>query len=388
MSGNTPASISDLRSAARGRVPRLFFDYCDGGAGEEAALHRNMSRLSDIRMLPRGPRDVSSRQSGVRLFGKDYAQPFGISPIGLANLFWPGTDIALARAARQAGIPHVLSTAASTMLEEVAPETGGMGWFQLYVSKDDAITDDLLRRAEAAGYEVLVVTVDITQPGKRRKDIRNGFTLPMPMGPRFMAQLAARPSWCLAAFGKPVPKIVNLERYAPSDGAQTLAAFMAAQISAAVDLDQIARIRARWKGAMVVKGILHPDDAVALADAGVDGVIVSNHGGRQLDSAPATIDALPAIAAAAGDRLTIMLDGGIRCGEDMAKALAAGARFVFSARAFLYSVAATGGDASVGVSMLADEFDRVLAHLGCTRPEQLSPDLIWPGDLSMTHGKA
>lgn len=378
MSTVVPISIDDFRDRARRRVPRLFFDYCDGGAGTETALANNTARLQAIRMMPRGPRNIEKRSSAVTLFGRSYSMPLGIAPIGLANLFWPGCDVALARAANAAGIPHVLSTAASSLIEDVAPAAGENGWFQLYTSKDDAITEDLMSRAERAGYKVLVVTVDVASPGKRRRDLRNGFRLPMPMGPKFVAQIARCPAWALGAFGKPIPRIVNLERYAPKGGAQSLAAFMAAQISPMVDLDQIARMRDRWKGPMIVKGILNPLDAAALADIGVDGVIVSNHGGRQLDSAPATIDALPAVIEAVGDRITVMVDGGVRTGEDVAKALALGARFVFAARPFLYGVGATGS-AAPAVEVLKDEFDRALAHLGCTDPSQLDRSFIWDG---------
>ena len=378
-------SIDDFQKRARRRVPRLFFDYCDGGASTEAALERNVARLREIRMLPRGPRNIAGRAIKARLFGRDYAMPLGIAPIGLANLFWPGTDIALARAAKEADIPHVLSTAASTMLEDVAPAAGGNGFFQLYTSRDDAITEDLLKRAEEAGYEVLIVTIDVAMPGKRRRDLRNGFRLPMPMGPKFALQVARCPSWAFASLGQPVPRIVNLERYAPASGAQSLAAFMAAQISPMVDLDQIVRIRDRWKGKMAVKGILNPLDAVELAERGVDGVVVSNHGGRQLDSAPATIDALPPIVEAVGDRMTVMMDGGIRTGEDVAKALALGADFVFAARPFIYGMGATGS-ATPAIDILKDEFDRALAHLGCVSPADLGHSHLWPADLPVRRG--
>lgn len=376
MSPLLPISIDDFHDRARRRVPRLFFDYCDGGAGTESALRGNVERFSAIKMMPRATRNIAHRSSQVSLFGRDFAMPLGIAPIGLANLFWPGTDIALAKAALKADIPHVLSTAASTMIEDVAPVVGDNGWFQLYTSKDDAITEDLLSRAEKAGYHVLVVTVDVALPGKRRRDLRNGFRLPMPMGPKFAAQLACCPAWTLASLGKSIPRIVNLERYAGASSAQSLAAFMAAQISPMVDLDQISRFRERWKGPLVVKGILSPSDAAALAGRGVDGVIVSNHGGRQLDSAPATIDALPAVVAAAGERMAVMVDGGVRTGEDVAKAVALGARFVFAGRPFLYGMAATGsGDPAVEV--LKDEFDRVLGHLGCPNVADLNASFIW-----------
>lgn len=364
-------SIDHFQARARRRVPRLFFDFVDGGAGRESALARNITRLNDIQMIPRAPRDIADRSSAVTLFGQDYALPVGIAPIGLANILWPGMDLALAKAARKANIAYVQSTASSSLIEDIAPAAGNMGWFQLYTSKDDSITEDLLTRAETAGYRTLVVTVDVALPGKRRRDLVNGFALPMKMGPKFASQLITRPVWLRAALGQPVPRIVNLQRYAPATGAQSLAAFMAAQISPSVDMDQISRLRDRWKGPMVVKGILHPQDAEMLADRGVDGVIVSNHGGRQLDCAIASIDALPAVVRAVGTRMEVMMDGGIRTGEDIARALALGARFVFAGRAFLYGMAATGR-ADAAINVLADEFDRALGQLGCRRVSDLS----------------
>lgn len=368
-------SLDNLRERARRRVPRIFFDYADGGALRETALRRNRQALDAVRLWPRAPRDVSACDTSVEVFGETLPMPLAIAPIGLADLVWPGMDMKLASGAAAGGIPHILSTAASTTIEDVAAQAGAHRWFQLYTSTDPAITDDLLSRAAAAGYRVLVVTVDVAAPGRRYRDLANGFRLPMAMGPAFWAQLARCPAWALAALGRPVPRIVNLERYAPESGAQSLAAFMAAQISASVDLDAIRRMRARWSGPLVVKGVMHPDDAVALADIGVDGVIVSNHGGRQLDAAPAAIEVLPHIAAAAGARLTIIADGGVRSGEDIARMLACGARMVLAGRPFLWSVAATGGAGAV-LEMLRDEFRRALGQIGCPRASDLGSDHV------------
>lgn len=366
-------TIAHLRSAARRRLPRLAFDFMDGGAGSERALARNCEAFAKIRMLPRALVGCETRRRAVTIFGEAYAQPFGVAPIGLANLIWPGADEALAAAAAKAQTPYVLSTAGTTSIETIA-KIAPRAWFQLYVGRDQAIVDDLIARADVAGAPVLVVTVDVPAPGKRVRDLVNKFSLPLRLGPREAFDIASHPRWAMATWRAGAPRFANLERYGGEGAsAQSLASLMAAQSSARLDWRLLGEIRARWPRRLVVKGLLHPDDAVRARAIGCDGVIVSNHGGRQLDSAPAPIEMLPAFRAALGADFTIGLDGGARCGEDIAKALALGADFVLLGRAFLYAVGALGPERgpSETIEIVADELDRAQAQLGCPAYEDL-----------------
>lgn len=370
-------SIQSLRDRAKKRVPRIFFDYADGGALHETAVERNRLALDAVRLWPRGPRDVSVCDSSVEIFGERLSMPLGVAPIGLANLIWPGTDISLARSAADCGIPYVLSTSSSTLIEDIGKEAGPLRWFQLYVSKDSSINKDLLRRASEAGFSVLVVSTDVPAPGRRYRDLANGFKLPMAMGPSFLAQILRCPAWARAMLKSRAPSIVNLKKYTSLEGSQSLAAFMAAQISSAVDLSVISELRSLWSGPLVVKGIMHPEDAISLADCGVDGVVVSNHGGRQLASAPAAIEVLASVAEAVGHRMTVIADGGVRTGEDIARMLASGAKMVLAGRPFLWSVAATG-EGHAAIDILENEFRTSLRLLGCPAARDLGPEWIVP----------
>lgn len=369
------ATIDDLREMARRRVPRIAFDFLDGGAGSEASLRRNRAALDAITLTPRVLRDVAARGTTTSLFGRTYAAPIGVAPVGLANLIWPGADRLLASAARDANLPYILSTAGTTSIEDIAAAAPDHAWFQLYVAEDERITTDLMRRAGAAGIEVLVVTLDAAVPGKRCRDLRNGFTLPLrPTLPNIL-DLARRPAWLAAMARQGAPGFATLAPYAPpGGGARSHAAFMAQQVTARLDGAMLARIRDRWPGRLVLKGILAAEDAVTAADLGADGIIVSNHGGRQSDVAPASIEALPAIREAVGDRLTVMMDSGVRSGGDVARALAHGAEFCFSARSFLYGAGAAGAaGAAKAAAILIDETNRTMGLLGHTGVSGLRP---------------
>lgn len=362
------AAIDDLRTLARRRVPRIVFDYLDGGAGAEANLRRNRSALDAVVLTPRYLRDVSARRTAATLFGRTYAAPIGVAPVGLANLVWPGADRLLAAAARDADVPYILSTAGTTALEEIAALAPDHTWFQLYVAVEEHITTDLIRRARAAGIGVLVVTVDVPVPGKRNRDLRNGFTLPLrPTLPNLL-DLARRPAWLWASARAGVPGFATLAPYAPKGGGPTShAAFMARQVTPRLERTLLARIRDAWPGTLVVKGLLAAEDAVLAAELGCDGVIVSNHGGRQCEAAPATIEALPAVVAALGGRIPVAMDSGVRSGTDVVRALCSGAAFTFSAPSFLYGVAAGGAaGAARALEILIDETDRTLGQIGCT----------------------
>lgn len=371
-------SIDDLRALARRRVPRIAFDYVDGGVESESGVKRNCRAFDALTLVPNYLVDVSRRSGAKRLFGVDYAAPFGIAPTGLGNLIWPGADEAIARAASEAGIPFCLSTPATTSIEKIASIAPGKAWFQLYVPRDRGMMEDLMRRAAAAGVRNLLVTIDVPLPSKRERDMRNRFRLPLRPNAKMIFDALSHPAWALATLRAGAPYFANYAPYvAAGSGGGSLAAFMASQISPAITWDDLAHIRSLWAGNLILKGIMSAADAEQAISVGADGLVVSNHGGRQLDSAPATIEVLPEIVAANDKRVPILFDSGVRRGSDIAKALALGADFVLVGRATLYGAGA-GGAAGVrrAIAILLDEFDRVLGQLGCVSIADLTPDRV------------
>jgi len=372
-------TIDDLRRHAARRIPKFAFDYLEGGAGTEAGIARNRAAFENVLLNQFFLRDVRTRSIAVDLFGQTYDSPIGISPLGLCDLVWPGADKALARAAHKLNLPFILSAAATTEMENVAVLAPDHLWFQLYVSTREDVTFDLIARAAAARIKVLVVTVDLPVPAKRLRDLRNGFSLPFRMTPKMIWELATRPAWSLVTVKAGTPRFRNMEKYMPpaSDN-QSLAAFMAQQITAGLDEDLFARIRDAWPGKLVIKGVMTPETALLGLKHGADGVIVSNHGGRQIDSAPATLDVLPEIAAAVAGKVPVMLDSGIRNGIDVIKAFALGADYVFSGRSFAYGFAAAGfSGIERAAALIGDEAHRGLAQVGVTGLKDLSSAAIW-----------
>jgi isopentenyl diphosphate isomerase/L-lactate dehydrogenase-like FMN-dependent dehydrogenase len=381
MSIDRAASIADLRRLAQRRVPRVAFDYMDGGAGSENGLARNRTAFERLRLVPRYLVDVSVRDITTELFGRRWSMPLGVAPTGLASLIWPGADFMIARAAAASDVPYILSTASTASLEDVFKAAPDHGWFQLYAGRDVAIVDDLVRRAHVAGFPVLVVTVDIPVPGKRDRDIRNGLTLPLRPVPATIIDVLRRPAWLLASARAGTPRFRNIEPYVEATRATSLAEAMAMQTAGNFDWGRLARVRAGWPGKMVVKGLMAPDDVRRAADEGADGVILSNHGGRQLDAGLAPIELLPEALEAVQGRIPIMLDSGIRQGGDVLRALALGAAFCFVARATLYGVAAGGeAGAAKALAILKDEIDRTLGQLGCCALGELGPDRVRVAD--------
>lgn len=373
-------NVDDFRVAARERLPRLAFDYFDGGAEAESCVARNQSAFESIRLLPRYPVDVAARTLSASFLGRTWSCPFGIAPMGLTGVGRSGTDIALARAAAAAGIPYILSTVATTSIEAVAQAAPGHVWFQLYMTKDRAICDDLLKRSAAAGIDVLVVTADTQIPSRRERDLRNGFSLPLRFDLRSLLGMMRHPAWCLDKLANGVPRLENIAPYQPAGtGATPLAAYIASQIDPTFDWDDIERLRAQWKGKLVIKGLLAPADAQRAVAIGAEAIVVSNHGGRALDASPATIEALPAMVAAANGKLEVLIDSGVRRGADVAKALALGARAAFVGRAVLYATAAFGqAGADRSVAILREQFDRALGMLGCNSPGELDAQFLFP----------
>lgn len=378
MSAAAAVSIAELRALARRRIPRLAFDYIDGGAEDEVALAGNTAAFDALRLVPRAGVDVATRDLSAELFGRRWAMPFGIAPTGLSDVAGHGTDLAIARAAAEASIPYILSTVATTDIETIARAMPGGFWFQLYMPAKREIGQDLVRRAKDAGAGALFVTLDVAAPGKRERDLRNAFGLPFRLTPRTLLDIASRPAWALEMARLGPPRFASLAPYAPPGAsAQTLAAFMATQITADLVWEEIARLRDIFPGPILAKGVSAPEDVDRAARLGLDGVVVSNHGGRQLGLAAAPIALLPDAVEAAAGRLAVTLDSGVRRGAHIAAAVALGARFVFAGRPTLYGAAAGGAaGAARAIAILRDEFSRTLALLGAARVSDLSPAMV------------
>ncbi len=380
MSSATQAiNIDALRQLARKRLPRLVFDYMDGGAEDETGLARNRSAFQDLLLLPRYLVDVSQPDQTTTLLGRSYAAPFGIGPTGLAGFARPGADLMLADAAVAANIPFVLSGAGTASIEAAAQRAPQHTWYQLYVSRDAQITADLVRRARDAGIETLMLTVDVPVHGKRERDIRNGFVPPVQPTASALLNMLGHPGWLLGMLRQGFPRFESWAPYAPAGAsAKELGAFFASQIPFTQTWRDVDTLRRLWPGKLVIKGILHPADAQRALTAGADGIIVSNHGGRQLDSTPTALDVFPAIRAAVGQRLALMLDGGVRRGADVVKAKALGADFVWLGRATLYGVAAGGlAGAERAIAILREEIAATLAQTGVARMADVDAKLLW-----------
>lgn len=363
----TATNVVDFTAAARRRLPRVVWDYLDGGAEDETTLRDNRAGFERLKIMPRVLTGNAKRDQSVELFGTRFASPFMIGPTGLNGLFWPDADLALARAAASADVGFALSTASNNSLEEVAATGPGTRWFQLYPWGDAAFSARLLERAKRSGYSAVIVTVDTLTAGKRERDLRNGFSHELRITPRVVLDGLAHPAWLRSVWlGRGMPRFENLAEFLPPGAsASQLADFTRSQRNPSFAWEDIERLKRTWEGPLLVKGILASADAVRALEAGADGVVVSNHGGRQLDGAPATIDALPDIVAAIGGRGRVLVDGGFRRGSDIVKAVALGADAVLLGRSTLYGLAAAGQAGATRVlAILRDEVDRTLALAG------------------------
>jgi (S)-mandelate dehydrogenase len=372
-------NIADLREIARRRVPGFAFEYVEGGAEDEATLRRNREAFAALRFVPQTLVDTSGRSLATSLFGRPCAAPLVIAPTGLNGMLHPAGDLGLARAAAAFGIPYTLSTLSTTRLEDVAAKAGGRLWMQLYVMKNRAIAEDLMARAAAAGYEALVFTSDANVFGSREWDKRNYLK---PGKPRLSAALDAmrHPRWLLDVLvRRGFPQFHNIEAFLPAGAASAVggSTIIPKMFEPTICWADITWIRRHWPGKLLIKGILSVDDARRAVDTGCDGIVLSNHGGRQLDYCVAPIEMVAEIAAAVGDRLTIVIDSGFRRGSDIAKALALGAQAVMIGRATLYGLAADGErGVRRALDMLAVELDRVLGQLGCRSVADLRASLL------------
>ncbi len=372
-------NIEDLRKIAKAYMPRIAYDFIEGGCDGEEGLLYNEDAFRAQKLVPRYLVDIRQRDQSTTLFGRTYDSPFGIAPTAPAALGRIGADAMLGQAAVEANIPYIQSGAGTASLETMQKIAKDHHWFQLYPAVDKQVQADVVRRARDAGIHTLVVTVDIPARSKRERNMRNGFTRPLSMTASTMLEALTHPAWLLAYYRNGgQPAVENWRPYAgPNATADQIAAYATTQTGRPIFWNEIEAIRKFWPGTLILKGILHPDDARRAADAGAEGVIVSNHGARQLDRAPSPLDVFPEIREAVGDRVTLMLDSGVRRGVDVFIALCLGAKFVFAGRAPLYGVCAGGlPGARKALAILKLELDTIMGQIGCPNLRDVSPDFL------------
>jgi L-lactate dehydrogenase (cytochrome) len=372
------ACIADLKRLTQKRIPQFAFDYLAGGCNSENALRQNRAALDNIILQP----NYLTRSSGANLeaeiLGKKYAAPFGVAPLGLSGLIWPKASEYQAHAALAENIPFILSTLASTSIEHAAQCAGDNFWFQLYPPSDLAIRADLLRRAKAVNCQNLVVTIDVPAAGRRPKDIKNGLSVPPKISAKSILQTMARPSWALATAVHGLPQFASMTPYIKDkSNLEDIANYIRTTLKDVVDFEMLQQIRQDWSANLIVKGVLSVADAKLALAAGADAIIVSNHGGRQLDAARSSVNALQDIVAAVGSDITVMVDSGVESGPDIARFLAQGAQMVFAGRAFMYAVGALGepGPAHC-IELLKLELQQVMEQLRCESPRDLPKYLL------------
>ncbi len=388
-----PLSIGDFERLARRRLPRVLFETIESGVEDELCLETNRQAFRQHRFVPRACVDVAVRSQAMTLFGVEHRSPFGIAPTGIAGTFRRNAELFLARAAAEAGVPFILSGACMVPMEAVAAISPATTWFQLYPARDQAIATAMVGQAEAAGIAGLVLTIDNPVSPNRERDRRNGFALPLRMPLPMLLEALTHPAWIaryLLDGGLPMMEIWR-PHARPGAGAGEVAQFFRSQSPTIQTWRDLERYRRLWPRKLVLKGVMHPDDAVRAADLGIDGIIISNHGGKALDRVPSPLEMLPAIRGALPAKIAVMIDSGIRRGSDVVVARSLGADFVFAGRATLYAVAARGeAGAKQAIAILKDEIDRTLALVGCASfarlgseflhdaPDDAGPAASWP----------
>jgi isopentenyl diphosphate isomerase/L-lactate dehydrogenase-like FMN-dependent dehydrogenase len=363
-------NIADLRELARKRLPRGLFEFMDRGCEDEVSLRNNRAAFERIKLKPRVLNDVSKRDQSITLFGHKQNMPIAIAPTGTPGIMWYEGELELARAAKKAGIPFTLATTTLTAMERIVDEVGGRLWFQLYMYADRSLSRWIAERAKAAGYEALIMTVDSPTFSNREYNLRNGFTIPITYSAKNIFDVLGHPRWMLGVWLRYLLEggLPLFENYPPE---------VKARVKAALNWDDVREMRKLWPGTLMIKGVLSPADAAIAADCGIDGVVVSNHGGRVVDGAIAPIDALPAMLDAVGKRMTVIVDSGFRRGSDVVKAMALGAHAVLVGRATLYGVAAAGeAGGTRALDILREEIDRVMALVGRRGIEELNRELL------------
>lgn len=374
-------SIDDLRRLAARRLPAPMFHYIDGGADDEWTLHRNQSAFQDYQLLPETLRDVSTLDLSVDLFGRKLALPFFLAPTGMSRLFHHDKELGAARAAEAAGTFYGLSTLATTSLEDVAAAVRNPLLFQIYILKDRGLTLEFVARCKAAGYAALCLTVDMAMAGNRERDLRNGMVMPPRFGLKSLWSFATHPAWAMNLALYPGFRLANVAHRvdALGAGAMGLIDYVNCQFDRTVSWADVEWLRARWDGPLILKGILSPADAARSRAVGADGLMISNHGGRQLDGAPAPADLVRPIRAAVGPSIQVVVDGGIRRGSDIVKAIALGADACSVGKAYLYGLAA-GGEAGVAkaIAILRAEVERTMTLLGCRSISEIGERHVLP----------
>jgi (S)-mandelate dehydrogenase len=372
-------SIEDLRQRARRRLPRSIFEFFEGGAEDEATLRANASAFEHVRFTPKVLVDVSGVDTRAVILGAPARLGIAIAPTGAAGFGWPHADVAIARAAAAYGIPYSLSTSATASIERIADAAPGRLWFQAYIFKNREFTMQLIERARAADYEAVMITVDLPVGGKRERDFRNGLTIPFRIASRNFIGFASRPRWALTMLAH-APLMENLIGYTPEKVSSSgLVSIAGRNYDPSFDWDGLKRVRDSWPRKLIIKGISRADDAERLADMGCDAVVVSNHGGRQLDGAIASLDALPEIVRAVGSRVSVIMDGGVRRGTHVVKALALGAQAVLIGRATLYGACAAGEAGALrALEILRDELVRTMQLCGVRSVGDIRRDLVAP----------
>ena len=369
-------SIAALRRMARRRLPRMVFDFCDGAAEDEVTLRQNEAAFAELAFLPRPLSGTTTRDQSVELFGQKLALPVIIGPTGLSGMLWPRGEVEAARAAARAGTVYIMSHGSTVPIEDLAKEVQGPLWFQNFMYRDRGLTRSFAERAQAAGYQALLLTIDNQVLGQRERDLRSGFVVPPRLDWRSVLDVARALPWALRMARAPL----TFANYVTAEKRDivSLAAYVAGLLDPTLNWRDVDWLRGLWRGPLLLKGVLHPEEAKAALDHGVDGVIVSNHGGRQLDGAVASIRALPAVADALAGRIPVLIDGGLRRGSDVVKALALGATACLIGRPHLWGLAVAG---EAGVAWVLEIFrrdiDRVLALGGWDGIAQVNHEAVW-----------
>ena len=374
-------NIEDLRILAERRVPRMFYDYADSGSWTESTYRANSDDFARIKLRQRVAVNMENRSLASTMVGLPVAMPVAIAPTGLTGMQHADGEILAAKAAEKFGVPFTLSTMSICSIEDIAANTTAPFWFQVYFMKDRDFMSRLVDRARAANCSALVVTLDLQILGQRHKDLRNGLTAPPKLTLKNIMNMATKPGWCLGMLGTKRHGFGNIVGHAPNvSDMSSLSSWTAEQFDPRLSWDDVEWLRQRWGGKLIIKGILDPEDARLAARSGADALIVSNHGGRQLDGAESSISALPAIMDAVGNRMEVHLDGGIRSGQDVIKALALGARGVYIGRAFLYGLGAMGEEGVTRVlEIIRKELDVTMALCGLTDVQKVDRNILLPG---------